>query len=513
MDWTAGYVSDIEYTAGFHQELSPSYLNFVCVVNGFEPVPLNKPFTYFELGCGRGLITNLLAATNPLGKFYATDFMPSHIAEAQELAASAQSTNMVFLEDCFEDLAAGKTDLPQFDFITLHGIYTWVSRENRQHIVNFIARYLKPGGIVYVSYNAMPGWTTILPLHRMLLEHSDLHPGRSDAQLAGAVDFIMQLNAAQGTYFTANPSLQAQLGVFTSSDPHYLVHEYMNQSWEPLYHADVVKAMADAKLDYIGAAEPSYAYPELYLTQEKQALLAAIPNPVLRETAKDYLLNTSFRKDLFVRGARRINMARQAELLSTVGLALVVPRDQVSLTLKTMIGEVTVMGELYNPVLDALAKQPHTLMELYALPGLSTQTPAGMAQIASLLMISGQASIYFTGNAKAAIESSHKMNRALAAHARFGDEYLVLTSPLLGNGIAADYIELLVYLHLSQFPKETDAAAIARHAWHVMAGQGRLMVRDGQVLESPDANIAELSAQIRPILANKLPIWRQLKVL
>lgn len=38
--------------------------------------------------------------------------------------------------------------LPQFDFITLHGIYTWVSRENRQHIVDFIARYLKPGGIV-----------------------------------------------------------------------------------------------------------------------------------------------------------------------------------------------------------------------------------------------------------------------------------------------------------------------------------------------------------------------------
>lgn len=513
MDWTAGYVSDIEYTAGFHQELSPSFLNFVCVVNGYEPVPLNKPYTYFELGCGRGLITNLLAATNPLGKFYATDFMPSHIAEAQELATAAQSSNMVFLEDNFEDLAAGKTELPQFDFITLHGIYTWVSPENRQHIVNFIARYLKPGGIVYVSYNAMPGWTTILPLQRMLLEYSDVHPNRSDVQIQGASDFIMKLNDAKGTYFTANPSLQAQLDVFKNSDPHYLVHEYMNRYWEPLYHADVVQAMAGAKLDYVGMAELSYAYPELYLTPENQELLSTIPNPVLRETAKDYLLNTSFRKDIYVRGARRMNMARQADWLSHVGLALVVPRDSVNLTMRLGVGEVKVMEQLYNPVLDALAKQPHTLMELYALPGLGKQSPAGMAQIAALLTMSGQASIYFVGNAKAAMESSHKMNRALAMRARFGDAFLALTSPLLGNGIAVDYIELLVYLHLSQFPKETDATVIARHSWQVMASEGRLMVKDGKALETPEENMAELSVQIRMILAVKLPIWRQLRVL
>jgi hypothetical protein len=30
MDWTAGYASDIEYTAGFYREQSPAYLNFAC---------------------------------------------------------------------------------------------------------------------------------------------------------------------------------------------------------------------------------------------------------------------------------------------------------------------------------------------------------------------------------------------------------------------------------------------------------------------------------------------------
>jgi hypothetical protein len=33
-----------------------------------------------------------------------------------------------------------------FDYIALHGVWSWVSPENRGHIVRFAARYLKPGG-------------------------------------------------------------------------------------------------------------------------------------------------------------------------------------------------------------------------------------------------------------------------------------------------------------------------------------------------------------------------------
>ena len=33
-----------------------------------------------------------------------------------------------------------RDDLPDFDFITLHGIYSWVSPENRRTIVEFIRR-------------------------------------------------------------------------------------------------------------------------------------------------------------------------------------------------------------------------------------------------------------------------------------------------------------------------------------------------------------------------------------
>jgi hypothetical protein len=46
----------------------------------------------------------------------------------------------------------------------LHGIWSWVSEDNRQIILDFIDRKLKPGGVLYLSYNTQPGWSAFMPL-------------------------------------------------------------------------------------------------------------------------------------------------------------------------------------------------------------------------------------------------------------------------------------------------------------------------------------------------------------
>ena len=60
-DWTQGYVTDTIYTDGFFRELSPSWLNYVAALKGCLPIPLDRPFTYLELGCGLGRSTTVLA--------------------------------------------------------------------------------------------------------------------------------------------------------------------------------------------------------------------------------------------------------------------------------------------------------------------------------------------------------------------------------------------------------------------------------------------------------------------
>ncbi|MCF8104322.1 MAG: class I SAM-dependent methyltransferase [Desulfohalobiaceae bacterium] len=150
-DWTDGYVSDIEYTAGFYKELAPSYLNLCALIHGYVP-PDRSDFNYLELGCGRGLSSLILAAANPKGNFYAVDFNPAHIHEAKRLVREAELDNIRFIEASFEEVAEGRLDLPECQYIVLHGIYTWVSEANRKHLRHIVRNYLASGGLVYNSY-------------------------------------------------------------------------------------------------------------------------------------------------------------------------------------------------------------------------------------------------------------------------------------------------------------------------------------------------------------------------
>jgi SAM-dependent methyltransferase len=250
--WTEGYIAEVEYTTGFYSEMAPALLCFAALLKGVHAPAIDRPFTYFELGCGQGLSANLLAAANPLGRFFANDFNPTHVLNGRALAAEAGIGNVTFLEKSFGELAG--VELPEFDFITLHGVYSWISEENRRAVVDFIRRRLRPGGVVYVSYNSLPGWAPMAPLRRLMTEYAMHQPGPMPAKIAAAVDFGAKLKEAGAKYFGANPTVAPRLDRLRGQSPNYLAHEYFNLDWALLYHADVVRDMAGAKLSFVGSA-------------------------------------------------------------------------------------------------------------------------------------------------------------------------------------------------------------------------------------------------------------------
>lgn len=518
MNWNEGYVVDVEYTTGFFQELSPTYLNTVCVLNGIEPVALDKPFHYCELGCGQGFSANVLAASHPQGNFYAVDFMPAHIARAQELADAASLRNLTLLESSFSDLAEGRVlGLPQFDFITLHGVYTWVSPENRRHVVNFIARHLKPGGIVYVSYNTMPGWASALPLQKLLMEFADQHPDRSDNQVRQARGLFENLTALGAQFFSANADNHVfgkRLDSLLTDKESYLVHEYMNRDWQPVYFADVARHLAEAKLEHAGSTTLLTAFPQLYFTPAQRQLLNGFADPVMRETVKDYLLNTSFRMDVFVRGARHMAPARQADWLRRMGLALTAAQGAITLDQAWATAWIGEKRDWYEAVLAALEDGPKTLPELLATRGLSGCNLGDLAEIGAFLAKSGQGAMYFADAAATDVASARAMNRAIAAQSQFGDHYQTLVSPLLGNGIGAGLVQRLVYAALLQAENADEALADPRELTRQVAAWLRQQdTAKDKTAETEDKTKAELADTVRAILERRLPVWRQLRMI
>ncbi|QGZ42124.1 methyltransferase family protein [Pseudoduganella flava] len=516
MDWNDGYVADIAYPITFFPEQSPTHLAATCILNGVEPIAPDAPFTYFELGAGMGLTSAVLAASHPHGTFYANDFQPGHVADARALAHEAQLDNLTLLECSFADLAAGKVDLPPLDFITMYGVYSWVTAENRRHIVNFIARYLKPGGIVYVNYNAMPGWSGVVPLQRLMLEHADRYPGGRARQVGTARAFVDRLAGVGATYFDGNAMLRQCLDTLHGDQTGYLAHEYLNRGWEPLYHADVVRDMADAKLDYVGAADPARAWPELFVDETRQALLADCPDPVLRETVWDYLHNTPFREDVLVRGARRMAPHRRQYWLERLAVArLVATDDEVPRPPAVPPEQAALLREQLLALRDALGGgAPVPLTRLAALPAFGGMPLAGVARLAAMLACGRQAAFCFTGAADADDAPAQRLNAVLAGRAEHGDQHQVLASPLLGNGMRAGLVQRLVYGVLADSPghRGEDADAATAHVAALLERHARSLP-PGPRTEELRKLQAELPQTVAAILRLRVPMWRAQRVL
>jgi|GEM_PF-110443 len=323
-DWSEGYVTEIDYTWGFHKELSPTNLAWASALRGHTPPPLDGPFNYFELGCGNGLSLNVFAAAHPNATFYGADFNPSHVANGRRTAEQGGIKNVHFLEKSFADLATEK-DLPELDFIVLHGIWTWVSAENRQHILSFLRDRLKPGGLVYLSFNALPGWSEMVTVRRIMLDAANRTPGDLETKIKTAVQWLQKYWNTQNKE-AASRSFKNRIERILKSDVSYLAHEYFNKDWTLFFFQDVAQELRAAKLNWLTSATLEQTESSFYLSRSKLALVREIADPIDREQMRDYLSNGAFRRDIFLKGSPDAALARDPSTSPVVQSMIVGPR-------------------------------------------------------------------------------------------------------------------------------------------------------------------------------------------
>jgi hypothetical protein len=299
----------------------------------------------------------------------------------------------------------------------------------------------------------------------------------------------------------------AERGEFT-----YLAHEYINASWHPMYHADVAAELADAKLTYVGAARLTENFPGLTLTPGQREILNETASPGIRETLKDYFWDRTFRKDVFVRGARRLPPARRDELLSAMRLALIVPRDKVSLQLEVPLGKADLEPRTYGPILDALAERPRTIGELLDLPNIRERVKP--VEVAGLLVASGQVMPVPYAEPPQGGEPARRFNQVYAGLARFEElnRYVALAAPALGTGVARTVVELIIYSVLAANPAATPEQ-LAQAIWAPIAARGEKLLKDGQAIESETETLAVLRERAGAVVENTIPEWRKLHVL
>jgi len=508
-NWTAGYVADVGYTFGYYTELNPLNSTLALLNAGIEVPSFG---TACELGYGQGLATNIHAAGSNI-EWYGTDFNPSQAAFAQELSAASGAAASMF-DQSFADFC-GRTDLPDFDFIALHGIWSWISEENRLEIVNFIRRKLKVGGVLYISYNTQPGWASFAPLRHLMTEHAQILGTEGNgivSRIDGALKFTESLLATNPVFSRANPLVGERAAKLKDQNRHYLAHEYFNKDWHPMHFATMAEWLDPAKLQFACSANYLDHIAGINLTTDQQAFLNAIPDLMFKETVRDFMVNQPFRRDYWVKGLRRLSPLERIEKLRLQKVILVSACEAVPRKVTGMLGEAELTATIYDPLIDLMSDHHgRTLGEIDDL--LNARGVSFSQLVEAVLVLKGGgyvASVQDDAVISKAKRQTDRLNISLMNKARSTNELAYLSSPVIGGGFKLtrfNQLFLLALHHGKQQPAEW-----AQFAWEILQSQGQLLVKESRTLESPEDNLRELNEQANEFFLKQLPLLKALQI-
>ena len=508
-DWTSGYVADIGYTYGYYTELNPLRVRLAFLNAGLVAPEVGAAC---ELGFGQGLSANLHAAASAT-QWYGTDFNPSQAAFAQDLSGISGSGAKLF-DEAFSDFS-NRADLPEFDYIGLHGIWSWISDENRAVIVDFIRRKLRVGGVLYISYNTLPGWAAFAPMRHLMTEHAEVigAEGRGIInRINDAIDFAEKLLATNPLFSRANPLVSDRIKKLKEQNRHYLAHEYFNRDWHPMHFSTMAEWLAPSKVQYACSANYLDHIDAINISNEQAEFLKEIPDSMFRQSVRDFVVNQQFRKDYWVKGARIMTPLEQAERIREQRVLLTTRRVDVPLKISGALGEATLSESVYGPILDVMAD--HRVRSIGAIEKETGAKGINLAQVVQAVIVLSGAGHLMPVQADDVSQKAKKrtdqINSYLKNRSRGSGDVSFLASPLTGGGVTVGRFQQLFLLAIEGGAK--SAPELGKFVWEILGGQGQRIIKDGKTLETPEENLAELSLQAKDFLEGGLPILKALQI-
>ncbi len=514
--WADGYVVDVVYPRFFIRETAPGWLTLVAMLLGQSWPDLSKPFRYADLGCGNGLTAIVVAATWPNADVWGFDFNPAHIVNARRLAERAGLRNVTFVETSFADLAARpQADLPEFEYIVAHGVLNWVSQSNRQCVFDIIRQRLGAGGLAYLGYNVMSGWSSLQPIRELMQLMGLESTKRPDLAISDILEAIEGLREAGARYFEVHPTVQERLNVLRQSDPRYVVHELLTEDWDPLTFAKVAGQMSEAKCSFVGSATLTDNIDVMSVPQKVVPILEAAQTVRLKETLRDIGSVQSFRRDVYRRGRVELPAAEQSEHAESLTIVSVGPSHQDGIKFNTALGEIIGRPEVYDPLMKLLEAGPLTAGQARAIGGAGERPLVETVQAFAMLIAGGYASPVPMGvDVPRAREACRRLNLAIAQTNADGGgmEINWLVSPVIAAAVPSDWIETLIVGSLLS-EKPANAEDISRDILKTFARAGRTVQHEGKTIAEPEEAARFVADVVRKTLEIRAPIFASLGIL
>src|SRR6187399_76541 len=446
------YVTDIAYVRQFCPELNPGLLRAVAALAGCPP-PAGDDFDYCELGSGLVDTLATLAAAYPRARFIGVDLNAEHVGAARSLARRGALENVYFVERDFEALTGD--ELPKLDFLCAHGLLTWIAPEKRASLFANAAKWLKPGGLLYLGYNALPGWAAVEPLRRFLLDASADVEGGSEARVRHALAAAKHFSDANAEYFAANPAAKEILATALEFGVPYAAHEFFGSHFHPAYFADVAEEAARCDLRFVGQLPLRLNYGDMTLAPALRETFRTVSDRRAWEHLKAFATNEFFRRDVYVKGTVAHAEDTTRTYLETTPFGTLVLAGEVKRRVPVPHRTLELEGPLFEAVIATLASRSSSVEELATTPSLAA---FGLDAIrnAVLQLLMGKDVIPMSSSAAAPVVTGSNwqirsaFNRAVLAQPLSKDHPAVLASPVAGTGVSLTMLHSVLLRALTE---------------------------------------------------------------
>ncbi len=219
-----------------------------------------------------------------------------------------------------------------------------------------------------------------------------------------------------------------------------------------------------------------------------------------------------FRRDYWVKGARRLSPLEQAQGLRDQRLLMTAHRPDVSLKVTGALGEANLTGVIYAPILNLMAD--HKVRTMTQIEQAVKDSGFNFAQLIQVVLVLCGNDTFTAVQDDTAIakakKHTDKLNTHLMLKARSSNDINYLASPVTGGGVIVGRFQQLFVLALQQGKKKPEdwAAFVAQ----ILAAQGQKIIKEGKPIETAEEQLAELTAQAHEFSVKQLNILKALQI-
>lgn len=291
---------DLMYESGAFPQTAINNLEARARLMGLQPAPAANA-KVLELGCSMGGNIITQALYYPDAEFAGIDLSGRQVAQGNAIIEKMGLKN-VRLEE--KDILTIDESFGKFDYIIVHGIWSWVPDAVKDKIFSICRNNLTEQGIAYISYNVYPGWKRQEQLREiMYFAGRDVLEEPLEARTRKGLDALKALAEILENDKGLDgggklPAIQKIL----NHNFYYIAHEYMEAFNDPIYVNGFIEWANRHRLAYIGDTDLHVSFVSWMAEHTRERILAlAGGDYIAKEFYSDILSDRQFRRSLLCR--------------------------------------------------------------------------------------------------------------------------------------------------------------------------------------------------------------------